>query len=173
MDSGVQSETKRVLSYSICYRNEGMSLSISNVDLYVVIIELLYSAFNILPVCICQWETQTYCHNFEWISTGFWTGYWIHWTLIHSHTGDFSSMTLAQGMTCHDSVSTWTSARVIWVTTLCSLIGGYQHFAGMCCFHFQRWSSEFLFHNARQKMSQVNTVSVRLQFRFRLTECSQ
>jgi hypothetical protein len=47
---------KRV--YSIRYKNEGTSLSVSDVDLYVITRKWLYSILNVLPLFIRRWEFQ-------------------------------------------------------------------------------------------------------------------
>lgn len=46
--------------YSKNYENEGTSSSVSDLDSYVIIPNILDSIFHILLGLICQWEIQTY-----------------------------------------------------------------------------------------------------------------
>jgi hypothetical protein len=49
--------------YSIYYRNEDASSSISDVDLYVKIRKSVNSIYNIFPVFIRRWEIPAYLHT--------------------------------------------------------------------------------------------------------------
>jgi hypothetical protein len=52
---------KRV--YSIWYKNECTSSSVSDVDFYVITRKWLYYILNLLPVFIGRWEFQKYLHS--------------------------------------------------------------------------------------------------------------
>jgi hypothetical protein len=55
-----EKSTTSILLNFICYGNEATSSSASDIDRYVIIRNLLNSAFDILPVFIPWWEIETY-----------------------------------------------------------------------------------------------------------------